>query len=138
MTTNRKYLPSISDLLDKLSILQLKEVRIPENKEVYKKEIQDILHDIDLILTENNIKLDANFLRNLIILAHYNNHIWYNESAARKGSKDENNLYLTHSLNGVRRRAMNNIEGYFSNRIDLKVDCLAAEYSSWEPSWNNN
>ena len=34
----RKYLPTISDLIDRLSIVQLKEVFIPEHKEEYAKE----------------------------------------------------------------------------------------------------
>jgi hypothetical protein len=42
----RKYLPTISDLIDRLSIVQLKEVFIPEYKEEYAKEIRDILYDL--------------------------------------------------------------------------------------------
>ena len=39
----RKYLPTISELIDRLSILQLKEVFIPEYKKEYVKEIKDII-----------------------------------------------------------------------------------------------
>ena len=31
----RKYLPTIEDLIDRLSIFQLKEVKIPEHKDKY-------------------------------------------------------------------------------------------------------
>ena len=41
----RKYLPTISELIDRLSIVQLKEVFITEHKEEYAKEIKDIVHD---------------------------------------------------------------------------------------------
>ena len=44
----RKYLPTISELIDRLSIIQLKEVFIPEHKKEYAKEIQEILHDLNL------------------------------------------------------------------------------------------
>ena len=44
----RKFLPTLNELIDRLSIHQLKEVFIPENKENYAKEIQDMMHDIDL------------------------------------------------------------------------------------------
>ena len=44
----KKYLPTLSELIDRLSIVQLKEVFIPEHKEEYAKEIQEILHDINL------------------------------------------------------------------------------------------
>jgi len=50
----RKYLPSLSELIDRLSIIQLKEVFIPEHKEEYSKEIQDILHDINILLDEHS------------------------------------------------------------------------------------
>ena len=33
MSKKRKYLPTIEDLIDRLSIFQLKEVKIPEHKE---------------------------------------------------------------------------------------------------------
>ena len=50
---NRKYLPTLNELIDRLSIHQLKEVFIPENKENYAKEIKDMMYDIDLILILN-------------------------------------------------------------------------------------
>ena len=53
----RKFLPTINELIDRLSIHQLKEVFIPENKKNYASEIQDIMHDIDAILKEKNVNL---------------------------------------------------------------------------------
>ena len=55
--TTRKYLPTLSELIDRLSIAQLKEVFITEHKEEYAKEICDILHDIQLIIAENNVPI---------------------------------------------------------------------------------
>ena len=49
----RKYLPTISELIDRLSIVQLKEVFIPEHKEKYAQEIKDIVHDLDKLGLEN-------------------------------------------------------------------------------------
>ena len=43
----RKYLPTTSELIGRLSIVQLKEVFIPEHKEEYGKEIKDIVHDLE-------------------------------------------------------------------------------------------
>ena len=37
---SRKYLPTLSELIDRLSIAQLKEVFIPEHKKEYAKEIK--------------------------------------------------------------------------------------------------
>ena len=37
----RKFLPTVEDLIDRLSIFQLKEVKIPEHKEKYAKDMSD-------------------------------------------------------------------------------------------------
>jgi len=42
----RKYLPTLSELIDRLSIAQLKEVFISDHKAEYAQEIADISHDI--------------------------------------------------------------------------------------------
>ena len=54
----RKYLPTLAELVDRLSIVQLKEVFIPEHKNEYAREISDIMHDIDLTLSEKHVKVD--------------------------------------------------------------------------------
>ena len=136
--TERKYLPTIAELIDRLSIAQLKEVFIPEHKAEYAQEIADIMHDINAILEkgDNAVYLDANTVRNIIVLAQMNLHIWHNESNYRKGIKDGNNLELTHGLNGIRNTAKNRIQTYFGGRKDYKIDCLAAEFKDWEISWD--
>ena len=134
----RKYLPTLSELIDRLSIVQLKEVFIEEHKEEYSKEISDIVHDIDEIITSGNIKLDGSSVRDMIVLSQYNLHIWTNESNYRKGIKEGNDLELTHALNGIRNRAKNRIQEKNGGRKDYKIDCLAAEWHKWEPSWDNN
>lgn len=131
----RKYFPTFAELLDRLSITQLKEVLIPEHREEYAKEIRDILHDINLILKEEKPVLDAETLRALIVLSQYNLHIWHNESNFRKGIKDGNNLELTHGLNGIRNTAKNKIQEQVGGRKDYKVDNVEA-FESWVPSWD--
>lgn len=133
---NRKYLPQIGELIDRLSILQLKELFLKEHRQEFADEIQLILHDISLMLKEHNINLSAETIRAIIVLAQANLHIWYSESEARKGNKDGNNLIFTHTENGVRTRARDRIQNAFGGRTDPKTDCLAAEYNHMEPSWN--
>ena len=132
---NKKYLPTLSELIDRLSIAQLKEVFIAEHKEEYAKEIQDILHDIDLELQEKNVILDSDAIRAIMVLSQMNLHIWHNESNYRKGIKDGNNLELTHGLNGIRNTAKNMIQENVGGRKDYKIDCLAADFKDWEISW---
>lgn len=133
----RKYLPTLSELIDRLSIVQLKEVFIPENKKEYANEIQDIIHDIQLILNESDTKIDAETIRSIIVLSQMNLHIWHNESNVRKGIKDGNSLELTHGLNGIRNTAKNKIQEIIGGRKDYKIDCLAADFKVWEISWSN-
>ena len=131
----RKYLPTLSELIDRLSIAQLKEVFITDHKNEYSKEISDICHDIDIILEKCN-KIDAKTIRSIVVLSQMNLHIWHNESNYRKGIKDGNNLELTHGLNGIRNTAKNKIQELSEGRKDYKIDCLAAEFKEWEISWN--
>lgn len=134
---NRKYLPTLSELIDRLSIVQLKEVFISEHKKEYSQEIKDICHDINDCL-ENCEKIDADTIRAIVVLAQMNLHIWHNESNYRKGIKDGNNLELTHGLNGVRNTAKNKIQEIVGGRKDYKIDCLAADFKDWEISWSKN
>ena len=133
--SRRKYLPTLSELIDRLSIVQLKEVFISEHKEEYAQEIADICHDIDILLPESR-GIDAEMLRAIVVLSQMNLHIWHNESNYRKGIKDGNNLELTHGLNGIRNTAKNKIQEIAGGRKDYKIDCLAAEFKDWEISWN--
>ena len=133
----RKYLPTLSELIDRLSIVQLKEVFIPEHKELYAKEISDICHDIELILSDSE-EITADTIRAIVVLSQMNLHIWHNESNYRKGIKDGNNLELTHGLNGIRNTAKNKIQEIVGGRKDYKIDCLAAEFKDWEISWKND
>jgi len=130
----RKYLPTLGELIDRLSIIQLKEVKIPQHKEEYSKEIKDIVHDIDLILKEKE-KVDGEFIRAVVVLSQMNTHIWQNEENARKGDGNGNQLFLTHGLNGIRNTAKNKIQELDGGRKDYKIDCIAAEFKDWEVSW---
>ena len=131
----RKYLPTLSELVDRLSISQLKEVFIADHKDEYAQEIKDILHDIQLLLNEQDGKITAETIRAIVVLSQMNLHIWHNESNYRKGIKDGNNLELTHGLNGIRNVAKNKIQEVMGGRKDYKIDCLAADFKDWEISW---
>ena len=139
----KKYLPTISELIDRLSIVQLKEVFIPEHKEEYAQEIKDMVHDINEELHSMEIhktvfweKPTGEMIRAIIVLAQMNLHIWHNETKYRAGEGD-GNLGLTHGLNGIRNTAKNKIQENLveGGRKDYKIDCVAAEFEDWEVSW---
>lgn len=131
----RKFLPTISELIDRLSIVQLKEVFIPEHKIEYSKEISDIVHDIQLILNESGGIVDADMIRAIIVCSQMNLHIWHNEANVRSGKEGPSKLALTHGLNGIRNASKNKIQEKFGGRKDLKIDCIAADFKEWEISW---
>ena len=62
----RKYLPTLAELIDRMSISQLKEVFITEHKEEYGKEISDIQHDVQLFLDDNPNCITAETIRTAI------------------------------------------------------------------------
>ena len=133
--SERKYLPTLAELIDRLSIAQLKEVKIPEHKAEYAQEIADIVHDIQLCLDSSDKPISGETIRAIVVLAQINGHIWQNESNYRRGIKDGNNLEITHGINGIRNVAKNKIQEVVGGRMDYKIDCLAAEFKDWEISW---
>ena len=135
MNKERKYLPTLSELIDRLSIVQLKEVFIAEHKAEYGQEIKDIVNDIQILLDENKGVVTAETIRAIVVLSQMNLHIWHNESNYRKGLRDGNNLELTHGINGIRNTAKNKIQEVNGGRKDYKIDCLAAEFKDWDISW---
>jgi hypothetical protein len=132
----RKWLPTLGELIDRLSIHQLKEVFIPENKKNYASEMQDMVHDIDMILKEHKGEITGDVIRAIVVLSQMNAHIWYNEDNARSGDGQGNQLMLTHGLNGIRNTAKNKIQELDGGRKDYKVDCIASEFKDWEVSWD--
>ena len=144
--SERKYLPTLADLIDRLSIVQLKAIFIPENKDAYEKEIELIMHDIDIILTTETAANDptderwyvnAKMIRAIMIVMLTNRYIWENESKARLGGSEQDKLLkLTHSINGIRNTAKNIISNEMGERVDLKIDCLAEdlikEFGNWQ------
>ena len=132
----RKYLPTLSELIDRLSIAQLKEVFITDHKSEYASEIADIVHDIQLYLNECKEPITAETIRAIVVLSQMNLHIWHNESNVRSGKSGPNALALTHGLNGIRNTSKNQIQEVMGGRKDYKIDCLAADFKDWEISWS--
>ena len=134
---DRKYLPTFAELTDRMSICILKSIFIPENKEAYDQEISDIKHDLDKICEERDIKLNSDIVKSLMIIMLSNRYIWENESKCRSGeNQDLSALQLTHSINGVRNTAKNALSKGLGERVDLKIDCLAAELKSEFQNWD--
>jgi len=124
----RKYNLTLSELVDRLYIVTLKSIKIPQHKKEYEDEAKLIMDDIHTIMKTKKISEWGQFIRALGIIMLSNEVIWQNESEARKGKSNQDHLLkFTHSVNGVRSNAKNVISQLTGERKDLKLDCLAAE-----------
>jgi len=104
----REYLPTLADLIDTLSIDQIKEIKIEKNKQSYVLEMKKISHDIDMLISQKEIKLSARLIRMIIVIAQVNLFIWHNKDKMLEDSEHYNDLLkMAHQLNGVRNKIKN-------------------------------
>ena len=112
---NRQYLPSFAELVDMLTIDQIKEVKLPELRENLRKEISELSHDINLIIEERNIHLTIRIVRIIVYLGQVNLQIWENKdkmTIALNFCNEQGYLeYLkkAHQLNGIRNQLKNTL-----------------------------
>jgi len=133
----RRYLPTLADLIDRLTIVQLKSIFIPAHRAQYQLERRLIEHDIDLILGSLKHRIGAAEIHAIIVIMLTNRFIWENESKARDGGPEQDRLLkLTHSINGVRNAAKNKLSELAGGRRDYKIDCFAAELVKEFGDWN--
>lgn len=134
--TERKYLPTFDSLVDRLSIVLLKSVFIPEHRDEYREEMVLIECDLDSMLLEIGNKLSAKSVRAILVIMLANRFIWENEAQAREDGGGIARLKLTHSVNGIRNTAKNVLAQAMNQRLDYKIDCLAAdlpiEFGNWK------
>ena len=111
----RQFLPPMAELIDRMTVTQIKLVLSKNNKDSFIQEISKLEHDIDLILDSNNLTLDARLIRIIIILSQMNLHIWNNKDKMQDKLKDNKEkeyldlLKLSHQLNGFRNRMKNSL-----------------------------
>ena len=135
----RKYLPTFSELIDKLTIAQLKEVNTKEFKKEYAREISEILYDLDVIISSKGIDFDANTIRAIIVLAQTNFSIMSNEINVKKGKRGIGKaLKLMHGLNSVKNVAKNRIQEniFYGGRKEYEELKNEEVFKDWEVSWD--
>ena len=135
----RKYLPTFAELIDKLTIAQLKEVNTKEFKKEYSKEIAEILYDLDVIISSKGLDFDANTLRAIIVLAQTNFNIINNEINVKNGKRGTSkSLKLIHGLNSVKNIAKNRIQEHVSygGRKEYEEQSKEISIKEWDISWD--
>ena len=111
----RQFLPPMAELIDRMTVTQIKLALSKDNKDSFIEEISKLEHDIDLILDSNNLILDARLIRIVIVLSQMNLHIWNNKDKMQDKLKDNEEkeyldlLKLSHQLNGFRNRMKNSL-----------------------------
>jgi len=137
--SERKYLPTLGDLLDRLSIVLMKTIFIPQHREDYKEERDLILHDIDLLLGEeaDGRPLTAKDFHAAMVLMLANRVIWENESIARNAGGDQSfeQFRVIRSINGVRVAAKNRF-AHGNDRREWKVDMIANDIPPQFGKWD--
>ena len=134
--TERKYLPTLSDLIDRMTIVQLKMIFIPDHREEYMIERELVMHDIDMILNGLDHRLNARAIMAITMIQLTNRCIWESESKARAGGNEQDKLLrFTHSINGVRNTAKNVLAEEAGGRKDYKIDALAADLPEDFGNW---
>ncbi len=99
----RRFLHTLAELIDHLTIDQIKMVMIPEHKESVAQELEKLAHDIDLIIEERGLKLSARLIRIIIVIAQMNLHLWHNKDKMQhEPTKYTDLLKLAHQLKGIR------------------------------------
>jgi len=106
----RQYLPSFAELIDRLTVDQIKEVLAPSGDGTIAEEINTLENDIDMIIGEQNVMVSARMLRKVIVLSQINLHIWHNKDQMQA----QPDLYaelltMAHQLNGIRNRIKNSL-----------------------------
>jgi len=106
--TERRCLPTLADLVDELTINQIKQVLLPDGRTRFGPRMEMLSHDIDLLLAAAAPDLSARIVRILVVLAQTNLHIWMlKEKAQQDEAHYMDHLKLAHQLNGLRNRMKN-------------------------------
>jgi hypothetical protein len=134
--SNRKFVLPAAELIDRLSVDQIKEMLFDNNSSIT-KEIDSLSHDIDLILSEKNVKLNSRFIRIVMVLSQINVHIWYLKDKMQDDAERYDELLkLAHQINGVRNRMKNLLLEEFGDKEKslLRSNFDTDGLKGWEPS----
>jgi len=104
----RKFTLAFAELVDRLVIDQIKEVKLPRQRATVRQEMALLSSDLDQIAEERGLKLTARVITLGAALAQLNVQIWDLKDRMTAGDGDYNEqLVLAHKLNGVRNQIKN-------------------------------
>lgn len=110
---SRQFLPPMSELIDRMTVTQIKLNLIENGKADFESELRRITNDIDIILSEKNIPSSAELIHLIITLSQLNLYIWQNKDEMQLNLENESKylelLKKSHQLNGFRNQIKNRI-----------------------------
>ena len=111
--TDRQFLPSFAELIDRMTVTQIKLSLIENGKEDFKDELRKISHDLNNIINASKIPLNSELILTFINLSQLNLHIWNNKDKMQE-NLDNQDIYLqllkvSHQLNGFRNQLKNKL-----------------------------
>ena len=113
MDKEKKYHLPISELVDRLTILEIKLVLDSKNTADYLEELSMLKNDIEMELTLKSTIVTVELIQTLITLGQMNLHIWYIKDKMKDQIHMPNeygeNMKLAHQLNGIRNQLKNNL-----------------------------
>jgi len=126
----KQYHLPLSELIDRLTILEIKLVLDSTRSLSYLDELSKIKNDIVVELEEKNYSLDLKTIQILITLGQMNLHIWYIKDTMKTQLEDDNsyakNMKLAHQLNGLRNQLKNSLlsldSGASASNVRTNVD----------------
>tara|TARA_R110002020_G_scaffold193796_1_gene394323 strand:- start:620 stop:1036 length:417 start_codon:yes stop_codon:yes gene_type:complete len=107
MSEQRRFVLPAAELIDRLAVDQIKEMLLNDTESIT-KEIGDLSHDLDSIISKKQVVLTARLMRIIMVLSQINVHIWYLKDKMQEDETRYNELLkLAHQINGVRNRMKN-------------------------------
>lgn len=122
----------LGELIDRLSILQIKEMLFDGD---FSDVISDFEHDIDRLYREHDIKLTANLIRQIVLIAQANLHIWLLKDEMGKEEDEEKYnvmLKLSQDFNNCIKNSIKNM--LLDKAWEPKLKATFADPEEWYSS----
>ena len=135
MAYSRQYNLLLTDIIDALTINQIKEVAFGgERRESAKREIGDLSHDLDLLLESDHVQPTSGLLRLMVLLAQSNLHVWFNKDRMQnEPEKYYELLEFAQELNGLRNHVRNLMMSRFNEGepCNMRATFLGSDAGKW-------
>ena len=113
---------NFSDLVDRLSIDQIKQFEIENSSKNYEKSILKIMKSIDKDISSKKIELTEKNINFLLALSQINLEIWFlRKQISQKKNSNSNKIKLSHQLNAIRNQLKNKLYDNIKNNKNKTV-----------------